>query len=161
MMIDIGYIKSRYIGQNIRILNDVSFFTKQNQIPGILLSIDSKKAFDSLNWNYFYKTLGHLNVGDNFLCFVKTMYNNIESTILNNGNTGIYFKLQRGLRQGCPLSAYLFITTLETLAHKIRNDSNIKGIQVDNKEIKISLLEDDTTLILFDLLLKYSLILLA
>ncbi len=77
------------------------------------------------------------------------MYNNIESTILNN--TGIYFKLQRGVRQGCPLSAYLFITTLERLANKIWNDSNIKGIQIDNKEIKISLLADDITLILLNL----------
>ncbi len=79
------------------------------------------------------------------------MYNNIESTILNNSNTGIYLKLQREVRQGCPLSAYLFITTLETLANKIRNDSNIKGIKIDNKEIKISLLADDITLILLNL----------
>ncbi len=108
-----GYLKRHYIQQNIRILEDVSFFTKENQLPGILLSIDFEKAFD------------------------------IEPTILNNGNTGIYFKLQRGVRQGCPLSAYLFIITLEILANKIRNDTNIKGIQTDNKEIKISLLEDD------------------
>ncbi len=53
--------------------------------------------------------------------------------------------------QGCPLSAYLFITTLEILANKIRNDTNIKGIKINNKEIKISLLADDITLILFDL----------
>ena len=52
-----GYIKDRYIGQNIRILEDVTFFTNQNQIPGILLSIDFEKAFDSLNWNILYKTL--------------------------------------------------------------------------------------------------------
>ncbi len=76
------------------------------------------------------------------------MYNNIESTILNNGNNGIYYKLQGGVRPGCPLSAYLFITTLETLPNKILNDSNIKGINIDNKEIKISLLANDIILIL-------------
>ncbi len=54
------------------------------------------------------------------------MYNNIESNILNNGNIGIYFELQREVRQGCPLSGFLFITTLETLVNKIWNDSNIK-----------------------------------
>ncbi len=70
---------------------------------------------------------------------------------MNNGNTGIYFKLQRVVRQGCPLSANLFITTLEILANKIRNYTNIKGIKIDNKEIKISLLADDITLILLDL----------
>ncbi len=51
------------------------------------------------------------------------MYRDIEYTILNNGNTGKFFKLERGVRQGCPLSAYLFITALETLANKIRKDT--------------------------------------
>jgi exonuclease III len=146
-----GYLKGRYIGQNIRTLEDVSFFTKHEDIPGILLSIDFEKAFDSLNWNFLYKTLYHLNFGQNFVHYIKTMYNNIESTILNNGSTGGYFKLERGVRQGCPLSAYLFITALEMLACKLRNDKNIKGIKVDNKIIKISLLADDITLILSDL----------
>jgi hypothetical protein len=54
------------------------------------------------------------------------------------------------VRQGCPLSAYLFITVIETLANKIRNDTTIKGILIDNKEIKISLLADDATCFLLD-----------
>ncbi len=53
--------------------------------------------------------------------------------------------------QGCPLSAYLFIIALETLVSKVRNDDTIKGIKIDNKEMKISLLADDITLILADL----------
>jgi hypothetical protein len=147
-----GYLKKRFIGQNIRILEDVSFFAKENNLPGILLSIDFEKAFDSLNWNFLFKTLKHVNFGDNFINYVKTMYNNIQSTVLNNGNTGTYFNLERGVRQGCPLSAYLFITCLETLANKIRNDKSINGINIDNREIKISLLADDITLILADIL---------
>ncbi len=79
------------------------------------------------------------------------MCNNIQSSVLNNGNTGKYFNLQRGLRQGCPLPAYLFITALENLASKIRNNPHMKGIKIDNNEIKISLLADDITLILLDL----------
>ncbi len=107
-----------------------------------------EKAFDSLNWNFVFKTLEHLNFGDNFIGYVKTMYKDIESIIINNGNSGKPFKLQRGVRQGCPLSAYLFSTALETLANKIRSEKNIKGIKIDSKEIKISLLADDITLIL-------------
>ncbi len=79
------------------------------------------------------------------------MYNDIELTNLNNGTTCKFFKLQRGVRQGCPLSAYLFITALEILANKIRNDKSIKGIKINRKEIKICLLADDITLILNDL----------
>ncbi len=79
------------------------------------------------------------------------MYTNIESTIINNGNIGGYFKLEKWVRQGCPLSAYLFILAIEVLAYKIRYDKNIKGIKIDNKMIKISLLTDNVTLILQDL----------
>ncbi len=146
-----GYLQGWYIGQNLRILEDVTFFCNQKTLPGILLSIDFEKAFDSLNWNFLFKTLEHLNFGDKFIGNVKTMYKDIESMVINNGNSRKYFKLQRGVRQGCPLSSYLFITAFETLANKISNEKNIKGIKIDNKEIKISLLANNITLILYKL----------
>jgi hypothetical protein len=114
-----GYLKNRYIRQNIRLLEDISFFTEQTDKTGIILSIDFEKAFDSLNWNFLICTLKAANFGDNFINLIKMMYKNIESCVLNNGSTGRYFKLERGVRQGCPLSAYLFITAIETLACKI------------------------------------------
>jgi exonuclease III len=147
-----GYLENRFIGQNIRLLEDISFFTKQNNKPGIILSIDFEKAFDSVNWHFLYDTLKQLNFGDKIISYIKTVYNNIESTVINNGNTSHFFKLERGGRQGCPLSAYLFIIIIETLANKIRSDPNIKGIRIDKKYIKISLLADDVTCILSDLL---------
>ncbi len=71
------------------------------------------------------------------------MYTNTESTVINNGNTGKFFTLERGVRQGCPLPAYLFIIAIEILAIKIHNDPSIKGIKIGNNEIKICLLADD------------------
>ena len=61
-----------------------------------------------------------------------------------------YFKIQRGIGQGCPLSAYLFILAVEILAQKIRSDKCIKGIKIDGTEIKISQLADDTNCFLLD-----------
>ncbi len=75
-----------------------------------------------------------LNFENNFTGYIKTIYNDIESIILNNGTTCKFFKLQRGVRQGCPLSAYLLITSLETLANKIRNDKSSKRIKIDKKK---------------------------
>ena len=63
----------------------------------------------------------------------------------------IFFKLERGVRQGCCLSALLFIIVAEILAISIRGDSSIKGMEIMNNVFKISQLVDDTTLYLKDI----------
>ena len=76
------------------------------------------------------------------------MYEDISSCCLNNGHATAFFKISRGIRQGCPISALLFILVVETMAHKIRMETNIPGITVSNKELKITQLAADTTLFL-------------
>jgi len=66
--------------------------------------------------------------------WVKTFYKNIESCTLNNGFFSEYFKLERGVRQGDPLSPYLFVLAIETLAIAIRQNSEIKGIALLEKK---------------------------
>ncbi len=90
-----GYLKNRYIGENIRLLQDVTFFSEQTRNNIILLSIDFEKAFDSLNWNFLFAALNHVNFGDKIIQYIKMLYNNIESTVINNGNTGDYFKVMK------------------------------------------------------------------
>ncbi len=75
------------------------------------------------------------------------MYNNTQSAVINNGHISDFFPMERGVRQGCPLSAYIFILTLEMLENKIRADTNVKGIIINNIDVKISLLADDVTCI--------------
>ena len=110
--------------------------------------MDFEKAFDSLNWYFTQRTFKHFNFGSSMINWVKTFYNNIESCVLNNGWSSNFFKLERGVRQGCPLSPYLFILCVEVQAEKIRNTKDIKGMIVNQNEIKISQYADDTTLIL-------------
>ncbi len=133
-----GYIKGRFIGQNIRIIEDVVYFTEAENLPGIILTIDFEKEFDSINWNFINNVLGLFNLDLNFRKWVKIMYTDIQSTILNNGYISEWFSQTRGIRQGCPLSAYLFIIAAETLAHKIREDKEIEGIKIGDSLIKIS-----------------------
>ncbi len=90
-------------------------------------------------------------LGEKKIGYIQMMYNNIESIILNNGNRGGFFNLEIGVRQGCPLSALLFILAIEILANKIRHEKDIKGIKIDKEENKLSMLADDLTLILQDL----------
>ncbi len=66
-----GYLKNIYIGDNIRLLQDITFFTKQTHSNASFLSIDFEKAFDSLNWNFLFKVLKHVNFGQRLIGYIK------------------------------------------------------------------------------------------
>ena len=146
-----GYVKGRYIGQNIRLIQDIMKVTEAENIPGIALFIDFKKAFDSLDWNFLFKTLEAFNFGPQIQQWIKTFYNNCSSCVMNNGFASEFFKIQRGVRQGCPLSGALFVLCAEILANAIRRDKTINGIKVFDKEFKVSQYADDTTAFVADL----------
>ncbi len=145
-----GYIKNRYIGDNIRTISDIIDYCKIYNKPGIICLIDFQKAFDSVSWSFLYKTLDALNFGENLQRWVKLLYNNTSSCVTNNGYSSAFFSVERGVRQGCPVSPLLFIIVAEMLSQKIRGDNSIKGIIVQETEFKISQLADDTTLFVGD-----------
>ena len=96
-----GFMKGRYIGQNIRLINDIIQQTELQKIPGILLLLDFQKAFDTLEWSFIQHTLNLFNFGNSIKKWISTFYTNSESSVLNNGFCTNYFKLSRGVRQGC------------------------------------------------------------
>ena len=142
-----GYVKGRYIGESIRTILDVMEYTKMNNIPGILVSVVFEKAFDSLEWDFLFAALNKFGFCLSFIHWIKTLC----SGIINNGTTTGYFDVERGTRQGDPLSPYLFVTAVELLALAIRQNMKIKGIWVPNNELKLSQYADDTNGILADL----------
>ena len=78
------------------------------------------------------------------------MYNEASSCVINNGHSSSFFRLQRGVRQGCPISGLLFIIGIELFARALKNDQSIKGINVETKEIKITQYADDTIVFVRD-----------
>ncbi|MCU7951730.1 MAG: reverse transcriptase family protein, partial [gamma proteobacterium symbiont of Bathyaustriella thionipta] len=143
-----GFIKGRSIVENIRVIYDIMKFTDEQHIPGLLLLIDFEKAFDSLSWHFLYKALEHLNFGESIRKWVKVFYTNITSAVILSGHLSSFFNIERGCRQGDPLSPYLFVICAEFLATKIRKNKKIKGIHINNIEFKISQYADDTSAIL-------------
>ena len=143
-----GFIEGRYIGENIRLINEILEQTEAQDIPGISLLLDFRKAFDTVEWSFIQNTLDLFHFGSNIKQWVKTFYNNTESSVLHNRFTTNYFKLSRGVRQSCPLSPYLFILGAEILAARVRLERNIDGITTFNTEHKISQFADDTSLFL-------------
>ena len=126
-------------------------YTKVKKFPGLLLFIDFEKAFDSLKWDFLEKCLEKFNFGPDLIKWIKTVYNDIQSCVINNGLCSQYFNIGRGVRHGDPLSPYLFVSAVEILAIAIRNQENIKGISIDGLETELLQFADDTTAILSDL----------
>ena len=145
-----GYVKDRFIGETIRSIFDVMDFTTKENIPGLLLFTDFQKAFDSVEWKFLLESLKKFNFGPDFLQWVKTFYNKIQSCVINNGVSSDLFTLERGVRQGDPLSPHLFIIAVETLAIATRQDETIKCITIGTEESKLLHFADDTTAVLAD-----------
>ena len=81
--------------------------------------------------------------GEDILKWIKLFYNDISSIVINNGNISQPFNINRGVRQGCPLSSLKFIICIELLSNYIETNENKKEIQ--NLEIKQTLFADDAT----------------
>ena len=140
-----AYVKGRTISDAVRTIEDVMEFSKRYNIEGRMICIDFKKAFDTVSRDFLFRTLSAFGFGPSFTRWINTFYNNISSCVLNNGFSTSSFAVERGVRQGDPLSAHLFIIVLEILCISIRNSKDIRGIKVDNEEIKLSLFADDLT----------------
>ena len=145
-----GYVKGRYIGENVRLIQDIMFYTKRMNSPGIAIFLDFRKAFDSIEWEYLKAALKAFNFGPNLLNWIDVLYNEASSCVINNGHSSSFFRLQRGVRQGCPLSGLLFIIGIELFARALKNEQSIKGVNVETKEIKITQYADDTTVFVKD-----------
>ena len=145
-----GYVKNRFIGFNLRQIQDIIDYTELQGLEGAIIFVDFTKAFDSLEWDFMFNVLKYFGFNESFISWVETLYSEIQTCVVNNGWISEVFKNKRGIRQGCPLSALLFVLSVEIMALRLRGNDEINGIKVslDNIAhcIKISQLADDTTL---------------
>lgn len=148
-----AYVKKRYIGNNIRLVEDIIQYTDYENKGGCILFLDFQKAFDSVEWKFMFNVLKRFNFGETFIQWVKLLYKKPEASVKINGYLSDTFKLKRGVRQGCPVSALIFLLVVEVMALDIENDPNIKGISIKNNtendiQIKVTQYADDTIIFL-------------
>ena len=147
-MISLAFVKGRFIGENTRLLYNIFNFTDVNKIPGLLMMIVFEKAFDTLSFDFINKTFKYFNFGPMIIKWISLFYKDAQTAVQMNGFLSDFFKIERGCRQGDPVSPYIFILCAEILAIKIRNNPDVKGINVNGTEYKISQFADDTSLLL-------------
>ena len=94
--------------------------------------------FDSLEWSFIKKSFQYFNFGQSLISWINLFYNDTTCSVQNNGWVLEPFSLTRGVRQGCPLTPYLFIVAAEILGNVIRKKKEVKGIYVEDTEFKIS-----------------------
>ena len=143
-----GFLNNRFIGLNLKLMYDILSYTDSQNIPGMLILVDFYKAFDSIDWGFIEQVLDFLNFGNDLKKWVKLFYTEISSCVSVNGEYSQYFPINRGVRQGDPLSPYLFLLCAEILAQSIRQNEQIKGIKIEDKEALLSQFADDTALYL-------------
>ena len=109
----------------------------------MIISIDAEKAFDKIQHPFMIKTLQKMGIEGTYLNIVKAIYDKPTANNILNGENLKAYPLRSGTRQRCPLLQIIFNIVLEVLATAIRKEKEIKGIQIEKEEVKLSLFADD------------------
>ena len=128
------------ICKSISVIHHINKLQNKNHM---IISIDAEKAFDKIQHPFVIKTLQIVGIEGNYLNIIKAIYDKPTASIILNGEKLKAFPLRSGIRQVCPLSPLLFNKVLEVLAMAIREEKEIKGIQIGKEKVKLSLFAGD------------------
>ena len=140
-------VPERDIYSNLFLTRDLIDYTNEKNVDGYLIAIDQEKAFDKIDRGFLFKILKKLNLGKNFVRAIKQTMKNAQSLIINNGYLSAPFKIERGVRQGDPISLMLYCIAVETLALDFKNNKKIDGIPLPGTKTNLKVMQyaDDTT----------------
>ena len=109
----------------------------------MIISIDAEKSFDNIQHPFMIKTLQKVDIEETYLNITKAIYDKPTANMILNGEKLKAYPLRSGTRQGCLPSPLLFNIVLEALAMAIREEKEIKLIQIGKEKVKLSLFADD------------------
>ena len=142
-------VPNREITANLYLIRDIIKFAQYKDLDTFIIAYDFQQAFDSIDHTYMLQTLRQFNFGPNFVHFIKNIYTNRTSMVMNKGFLTKRIPINRGILQGCPISLPLFCIIAETLANKIRQNNRIQGIKLPGCKETLKLIQyaDDTNTI--------------
>ncbi|CAG2235175.1 unnamed protein product [Mytilus edulis] len=145
-------IVGRDISNSIANVRDIITLVENDDMEGYIVKADQEKAFDRLSHEYMLSVLKKFGFGESFIKWITIFYNEINSSVKCNGFLTKYFAIKNGIRQGCPISALLYVLAAEPLQCMISNNCNISGINIPMSEKVCKMFQhaDDTTVTVSD-----------
>lgn len=146
-------VPGRTIHDNVANIRDIISIV-DSEDEGYILKLDQMKAFDRVSHEYLFSVLNHMGFGDNFISWIRIFYTDIISATKCNGHVSKYFKIERSVRQGCPLSAMLYVLCAEPLYQAISTELIGDGIKIPLTESESIMYQhaDDSTITISNIL---------
>ncbi|CAJ2673784.1 unnamed protein product [Trifolium pratense] len=145
-----AFLPQRQILDGVLILNEILDLAKRRKDECLLFKVDFERAYDTVNWGFLEHMMVKMGFSDGWLKWMRACIFESSMSILVNGSPTEDFKVGRGLRQGDPLSPFLFLIVAEGLTGMMRRAVEIgrfKGFQVnDSIQFQILQFADDTIL---------------
>lgn len=142
--VQMAFLKDRQIIDGPLIVDEIFSWAKTYKRKLFILKVDFEKAFDLLNWEFLDSIMFQMGFSSKWRNRISACLNSAYSSILVNGSPTPEFKLEKGLRQGDPLSPFLFILAVEALNVALVEAKNIllfKGIEVGKDKVHVSHLQ--------------------
>ncbi|KAJ0546635.1 putative RNA-directed DNA polymerase [Helianthus annuus] len=136
-----AFIAGRSILDGPLILNELIPWMKQKKKEGFIFKADMEKAYDSLNWRFLESIMEQMSFPLTFIKWIMATVNCARASVLVNGSPTQEFSCHRGLRQGDPLSPFLFIIAMEALTGVMKKACNLgiyEGVRLSNQGLVMS-----------------------
>ena len=143
-----GFLAGRNISCNIRRVLDMIEYVDEENDDGLIIQIDFMKCFDMVEIDSLIASMHFFGIGKSFIHWTKTIYNQPQSCVMNNGRFTQWFPVTRSVKQGGPCSAYFFLLLAEVLAIQLRSDPSIKGFMINEIQKLFGQFADDIDLYL-------------
>ena len=134
--------------ENPLVLRDLIYISNEEDLQTAFIFLDQEKAFDRVNYEFLFKTMKSFGFGPTFIGWIQTIYSNATTQVKLNVFFSDKISLKCGVRQGCPLSALLYVLVIEVLALQLRLNKNIVGFTVDGERIVSTHYVDDAVIIM-------------
>ncbi|CAN6206059.1 unnamed protein product [Urochloa humidicola] len=143
-----GFIHGRSLSENLIYALELVQCCHRRKLPTLVLKLDFAKAFDTVSWSCLLATMSALGFPQEWCDWISDMLTSSKLAVLVNGRPGPWFSCKRGVRQGDPLSPYLFLLVADVLQRLVKNNGQIRHPAADDLPCPILQYADDTLIVL-------------